>query len=571
MFPISETPLNVATKMMASGGTAPTRDNSSGITFNIPVTGTDSTQHTWAYAIDGSAIYGLTAIGDGAGGIVVGGITGAVFAVQNASLGLANTNVNQPATAQLLSSEYLRVEPLSSTAGGAHFKAASDVDAQPFKLTSIFGSAAPTVTTPAIELVAAKTDGSTGITALANTEMAFKLSNNTTQLLKVMGNGQLLIGSGTTVSYPVHITSAPVGATVLGIVPTSMTSGDFVIFVSTGTVTGTVETIRTQGACSTGIAITVINTDVTNGTANAQVEVRSNGASGGDPQFLYTVSGATNWIHGIDNSDSDKWKLSAGSALGTNDVIVATTARFVGINSSSPGATMDIASSVSTSGAPKSFRVTGAAHTNLTASTEVTSMNLNFGQTKTWSTGDFATQREIVVSAPTYGFNAASTITTAITFAIDKAPSPGSNATFTSAICAQLGGNAGTYPSVTGFFYNAVQIPAHTLTMSGTTNVTSSNTAMFAIGQLTITDSSALTYDNASSLYIADAPVAAGSVTLTNKYAIFADAGLNRFDGNGTHVFELPADATDPTAGGGAAAGRIPVKIGGATKYLAYY
>ncbi len=56
-----------------------------------------------------------------------------------------------------------------------------------------------------------------------------------------------------------------------------------------------------------------------------------------------------------------------------------------------------------------------------------------------------------------------------------------------------------------------------------------------------------------------------------DDYAIWSDAGLNRFDGDGTHVFELPADATDPTGGGGAAAGRIPVTIGGATKYIAYY
>jgi len=54
-------------------------------------------------------------------------------------------------------------------------------------------------------------------------------------------------------------------------------------------------------------------------------------------------------------------------------------------------------------------------------------------------------------------------------------------------------------------------------------------------------------------------------------YAIWSDAGLNRFDGDGTDVFELPADATDPTGGGAAADGRIPVSIGGVTKYIAYY
>lgn len=36
-------------------------------------------------------------------------------------------------------------------------------------------------------------------------------------------------------------------------------------------------------------------------------------------------------------------------------------------------------------------------------------------------------------------------------------------------------------------------------------------------------------------------------------------------------AFQFTADATDPTGGGGAATGRIPVRIGGATRYLAYY
>lgn len=36
-------------------------------------------------------------------------------------------------------------------------------------------------------------------------------------------------------------------------------------------------------------------------------------------------------------------------------------------------------------------------------------------------------------------------------------------------------------------------------------------------------------------------------------------------------VWKCAADATDPTAGGGAAAGRIPIKIGADTKYIPYY
>lgn len=74
------------------------------------------------------------------------------------------------------------------------------------------------------------------------------------------------------------------------------------------------------------------------------------------------------------------------------------------------------------------------------------------------------------------------------------------------------------------------------------------------------------TVTNAATIYVLDSPTDG-----TNNYGLFVDEGLARFDGDGTDVFELPADATDPTSGGGAASGRIPVKIGGSTFYLAYY
>lgn len=71
---------------------------------------------------------------------------------------------------------------------------------------------------------------------------------------------------------------------------------------------------------------------------------------------------------------------------------------------------------------------------------------------------------------------------------------------------------------------------------------------------------------DASTFHILGAPTEG-----TNNYAAVFNAGLVRVDGDGTDVFELPVDATDPTSGGGAATGRIPVKIGGSTVYLPYY
>jgi hypothetical protein len=58
---------------------------------------------------------------------------------------------------------------------------------------------------------------------------------------------------------------------------------------------------------------------------------------------------------------------------------------------------------------------------------------------------------------------------------------------------------------------------------------------------MTINDSSAVTVDQASSVYIASAPAAAGSVTITNAYALWVDSGASRFDGNMGFFSATPA------------------------------
>lgn len=115
---------------------------------------------------------------------------------------------------------------------------------------------------------------------------------------------------------------------------------------------------------------------------------------------------------------------------------------------------------------------------------------------------------------------------------------------------------------------------ARTITLTGATGIaTATGFNLASLYRPTYSAASALTIDQAATLYIENAPLGggAGPATITNPYALWIDAGVTRLDGNGTHVLELPADATDPTAGGGAAFGRIPVKVGGVTKYLAYY
>ncbi len=86
---------------------------------------------------------------------------------------------------------------------------------------------------------------------------------------------------------------------------------------------------------------------------------------------------------------------------------------------------------VATTGSPTAFRVTGAAHTTLTASIEAPDVNINLNRTVQFSTGALTTQRAFLIQAPTYSFSGASTLTDAATLGISGAPVKSTNATIT--------------------------------------------------------------------------------------------------------------------------------------------
>ncbi len=85
-----------------------------------------------------------------------------------------------------------------------------------------------------------------------------------------------------------------------------------------------------------------------------------------------------------------------------------------------------------------SLKITGAAHTALTASTERHAVQFDLSSTKQFATGALTTQREARLQAPTYGFVGASVITTAATLAISGAPIAGTNATITQSLALWL-------------------------------------------------------------------------------------------------------------------------------------
>ena len=68
--------------------------------------------------------------------------------------------------------------------------------------------------------------------------------------------------------------------------------------------------------------LTVSNTEATNGASDAQVNITSGGASGGDPAIKFLVTGAGVITMGLDNSDTDALVWSNNAALGTTNRMV---------------------------------------------------------------------------------------------------------------------------------------------------------------------------------------------------------------------------------------------------------
>jgi hypothetical protein len=71
-------------------------------------------------------------------------------------------------------------------------------------------------------------------------------------------------------------------------------------------------------ASGTQVSLEVTHTSNT-ANSSTSLEIVSGGASGGDAQLNFVVSGVTTVAMGIDNSDSDQFKISASNALGTTD------------------------------------------------------------------------------------------------------------------------------------------------------------------------------------------------------------------------------------------------------------
>lgn len=82
---------------------------------------------------------------------------------------------------------------------------------------------------------------------------------------------------------------------------------------------------------STGntVSLTVFNSSTSSDSSRGLIQAKVGGNSAGDPFFRCNIDDTTFWSFGLDNSDSDTFKWSFSSTLGTSDRLTLTTTGFL--------------------------------------------------------------------------------------------------------------------------------------------------------------------------------------------------------------------------------------------------
>ena len=207
----------------------------------------------------------------------------------------------------------------------------------------------------------------------------------------------------------------------------------------------------------------------------------------------------------------------------------------IAIGAATPGGDyFTVQPKVQTSGTYGGMRFTAPAHTGQTATAECSDVVINCTATLQRAAGTATNSRSVRIISRSYSFVSAGTVTNAVSFDIDKPPAASTNATFTHTSMMRLGADTATIgPTTAGMTYSAIRVMDHTVTVTGTTQVTANPSFVtHRIGILTIFNASAGTIDSAASLYIGGEPVVSGSAVITASYAIWVDAGICRFDGS---------------------------------------
>lgn len=195
------------------------------------------------------------------------------------------------------------------------------------------------------------------------------------------------------------------------------------------------------------------NTDNSSGSSHARMQSTVGGASGGDPYISFSIAGVQDWVAGVDNSDSDKFKISASSSLGSTDVYTCTISQqhtFTGIMGIGGGFSTDTVCKISGSAAGTDQN---GLYVGVTASSACTGGFASVRSQPTTAASVFTCPYVLSFFAPQITKGATSTITRIVNFFADDQVDGTNNAHMTNNVT--FTGNwyinySGTRPSLMG-------------------------------------------------------------------------------------------------------------------------
>lgn len=204
---------------------------------------------------------------------------------------------------------------------------------------------------------------------------------------------------------------------------------------------------------------------------------------------------------------------------------------------------------VVTTGSPTLWKLTGPAHTTLTASTEATDVNFALNRTVQFATGNITTQRAFRIQAPTYGFVGASTLTNAATFYVDGAPAAATNATITNSYAVWVAGGAVRLDGLgaTGFVKNT---NGGILSVDTSTYLTQAYSTVQA-------NASSLTQRNTLN-FSTDLPAVDNSGSARTDVSLLSVGTPGTYGGSGTFVRQIVTDAKGRVTSATASTGITP-------------
>lgn len=144
---------------------------------------------------------------------------------------------------------------------------------------------------------------------------------------------QFILGTTNTIT----ITSSAPASSLTYTIPDAGAAASFFMTAGTQTISG--NTTLSRSASGADVALTISNTSNT-AASYARLTLSVAGASGEDAVTQFVVTGVTNWTIGVDNSDSDKFKINASTTLGTaSNLEMTTTGQMLGKDGTSSNPT----------------------------------------------------------------------------------------------------------------------------------------------------------------------------------------------------------------------------------------